>query len=235
MILPNPRLVPACLAAAGLSLLWTAPLSAAKIYQYTNSDGETVFTDERVEGATVHEVEDAPEIPMTPVDVPGPREEQPRSSDQTGEAGRQETPASPDRSPDTTKARDTAEAASDASKDRADEAGGDASKDRGDEAENAPSADYQLLKIIEPSDGEVASRLENSIGVELALQPNLKGGDRINVLVDGEPRVRDSTGRRHLISGVAPGRHELVAQIHRNGEVIKESAPVRFQLMTPSQ
>ncbi|MFP4252675.1 MAG: hypothetical protein ACLFRM_08565, partial [Guyparkeria sp.] len=94
---------------------------------------------------------------------------------------------------------------------------------------------YQHLAIVEPADGEVASRLQGSISVELVIQPDLRGGDRIRILVDGEPRVRDSTGRRHLINGLAPGKHELVAQIHRDDEVVKESPPVRFQLMVNSQ
>ena len=55
------------------------------------------------------------------------------------------------------------------------------------------------------------------------------------ILVDGQPRVKDSTGRRHLINGLASGRHELVAQIRRDGEVLLESAPVRFSLVTPAQ
>ncbi|MFN2381106.1 MAG: hypothetical protein ABR561_00955, partial [Guyparkeria sp.] len=102
-------------------------------------------------------------------------------------------------------------------------------------AEEAASPDYRHLAIVEPTDGEVASRLQGSIMVEIAMQPNLQSGDRLHVLVDGEARVRDSSGRRHLINGLAPGERELTAQIHRDGEVVKESAPVRFQLMTPSQ
>lgn len=197
-----------------LLLVLAQPLSAAKIYQYTNSAGETVFTDEPVEGATVHEVEDAPVIPMTPVDVPEPRQDEPVSTDRSA--------------PSADAPRDTATGSGEAS---GTTTGGEAaSREAGGE-----SAGYQHLAIVEPADGEVASRLQGSITVALVMQPNLRGGDRIRILVDGEARVRDSTGRRHLINGLAPGEHELVAQIHRDGEVIKASAPVRFQLMTPSQ
>ena len=197
-----------------LLLVLAQPLSAAKIYQYTNSAGETVFTDEPVEGATVHEVEDAPVIPMTPVNVPEPRQGEPAPT------GRSEPSAdvpsyAPAGSGETADAEDGREAAS---REAADEPAG-----------------YRHLAIVEPADGEVASRLQGSITVALVMQPNLRGGDRIRILVDGEARVRDSTGRRHLINGLTPGEHVLVAQIHRDGEVIKESAPVRFQLMTSSQ
>lgn len=184
-----------------LLLVLAQPLSAAKIYQYTNSAGETVFTDEPVEGATVHEVEDAPVIPMTPVDVPEPR---------------QDESAPTDRSESSAEVPSNAPAGS------------------GETAAEEP-AGYRHLAIVEPTDGEVASRLQGSITVALVMQPNLRDGDRIRILVDGEARVRDSTGRRHLINGLTSGEHVLVAQIHRDGEVIKESAPVRFQLMTPSQ
>jgi hypothetical protein len=189
-------------------LVLAQPLSAAKVYQYTNSAGETVFTDEPVEGATVHEVEDAPVIPMTPVDMPDPRDtDRSKAQPSDGMSG-------------------TAPDASSIS----------ASPSSGQPAQEAGKfLAYRHLAIIEPADGEVASRLQGSITVELVMQPNLLSGDRIRILVDGEPRVRDSSGRRHLINGLAPGAHELVAQIHRDGEVIKASAPVRFQLMTSSQ
>lgn len=197
-----------------LLLVLAQPLSAAKIYQYTNSAGETVFTDEPVEGAAVHEVEDAPVIPMTPVEVPEPR---------------QDKSATPDRAEPSADVPGYAPAGS------GETAGAEAGKDAASREAGDEPAGYQHLAIVEPADGEVASRLQGSITVALVMQPNLQGGDRIRILVDGEPRVRDSSGRRHLINGLAPGEHVLVAQIHRDGEVVKESAPVRFQLMTPSQ
>lgn len=201
-----------------IHLLWpllltlAQPLAAAKIYQYTNSAGETVFTDEPVEGATVHEVEDAPVIPMEPVEVPEPEP-----------AERPE--------PEASEPRPAEDAAAETSVDN-DEAASPSDQEAQAEAQEPA---YRHLSIVEPADGEVASRLQGSITVELAMQPNLQDGDRIRILVDGEPHVRDSSGRRHLINGLAPGKHVLVAQIHRDGEVVKESAPVRFQLMTPSQ
>ncbi|MFI9653457.1 DUF4124 domain-containing protein [Guyparkeria sp. GHLCS8-2] len=197
-----------------LHLLWplllvlAQPLAAAKVYQYTNDAGETVFTDEPVEGATVHEVEDAPVIPMTPVDIPEPPDPA-RSETRSSDGASDTPPESPAMS------------------------GSPPSTQTDQEASEPPG--YRHLAIVEPADGEVASRLQGSITVGLVMQPNLQGGDRVHILVDGEPRVRDSSGRRHLINGLAPGEHVLTAQIHRDGEVIKESAPVRFQLMTPSQ
>ncbi|MFW6379459.1 MAG: DUF4124 domain-containing protein [Guyparkeria sp.] len=202
-----------------LLVLVAQPLSAAKIYQYTNSAGETVFTDERVEGATVHEVEDAPVIPMKPVDVPEPPEDE--SSSKEAAEPRMDTSGQSGQSEPADGANEQAQ-------------GRDGSGSRAAEDDGASSG-YQHLAIVEPADGEVASRLQGSISVELVIQPDLRGGDRIRILVDGEPRVRDSTGRRHLINGLAPGKHELVAQIHRDDEVVKESPPVRFQLMVNSQ
>lgn len=188
------------------------PGSAAKVYQYTNSAGETVFTDEPVAGATVHEVESAPVIPMEPVELPESTSpeapSQPPADDAPGTAA--------GTSPDTPSGTSSAESApaSDAA---------------------TPPAVYQHLAITEPVDGEVASRPHGSITIELAIQPGLQRDDRVFILVDGQPRVQESTGRRHLINGLAPGRHELVAQIRRNGEVLLESAPVGFQLVTPAQ
>ena len=180
------------------------PGSAAKVYQYTNSAGETVFTDEPVAGAKVHEVESAPVIPMEPVELP---------ESSSAEAL---SPPPTDGAPDMPSGTSSAEPAPAA----------DAA---------TPPAAYQHLAITEPVDGEVASRPHGSITIELAIQPGLQRDDRVFILVDGQPRVQESTGRRHLINGLAPGRHELVAQIRRNGEVLLESAPVGFQLITPAQ
>ena len=216
MIFPTLRLVPAILAVAGLTLSWTTPLSAAKVYQYTNSEGETVFTDEPTEGATVHEVESAPVIPMKPVETPEvltaddlhrpePAEERGQQSAQGAAAGQAPAESAPE----------------------ADQAS--------PEAPEEPGQSYGHFEIVEPADGEVASRLKGAITVELAIQPGLRGGDRVRILVDGEPYVKDSSGRRHLVNGLSPGKHEITAQIRRDDEVIRESRPVRFTLMTPDQ
>ncbi|KTG16594.1 MULTISPECIES: DUF4124 domain-containing protein [unclassified Guyparkeria] len=182
------------------------PGSAAKVYQYTNSAGETVFTDEPVAGAKVHEVESAPVIPMEPVELPEPGS--PESSQTT-----------PDPSSGTS----------------ADTPSGAAAEPSPSPDASSEPAPYQHLAITEPVDGEVASRPHGSITIELAIQPGLQRDDRVFILVDGRPRVQESTGRRHLVNGLASGRHELVAQIRRNGDVLLESAPVRFQLITPAQ
>lgn len=183
------------------------PGTAAKVYQYTNSAGETVFTDEPVAGAKVHEVESAPVIPMEPVELP---ESSPAGA--PSDAPRQ---AAPDNPTNASSPAETAPAAS--------------------QQPSPEPASYERLAIVEPVDGEVASRPHNSITIELAIQPGLQRDDRVFILVDGQSRVQDSTGRRHLLNGLAPGRHELIAQIRRNGEVLVESAPVRFQLITPAQ
>ncbi|MFW6322573.1 MAG: hypothetical protein ACOC02_02980, partial [Guyparkeria sp.] len=158
-------------------------------------------------------------IPMKPVDVPEPPEDE--SSSEEAAEPRMDTSGQSGQSEPADGANEQAQ-------------GRDGSGSRAAEDDGASSG-YQHLAIVEPADGEVASRLQGSISVELVIQPDLRGGDRIRILVDGEPRVRDSTGRRHLINGLAPGKHELVAQIHRDDEVVKESPPVRFQLMVNSQ
>jgi hypothetical protein len=204
---PRRRAVPLGLVALTAIAL---PASAATIYQYTNSAGETVFTDEPVAGAKVHEIESAPVIPMEPVELPEASSPQAPARPSSGRTPA--TPASP--SPDATSQAQSADAA--------------------DQAPAEP-ATYQRLAIVEPVDGEVASRPHNSITIELAIEPGLQRDDRVFIMVDGQPRVKDSTGRRHLLNGLASGQHELVAQIRRDGEVLLESAAVRFSLVTPAQ
>ncbi|MCL7744850.1 hypothetical protein LV476_07865 [Guyparkeria hydrothermalis] len=199
----NPRLL--ALPLGLVALIGVAlPGSAAKVYQYTNSAGETVFTDEPVAGAKVHEVESAPVIPMEPVELPesspadAPEQTAPETTPSTGAA-----PSTPD-------------------------AG----------APNQPAPEptaYQRFEIVEPVDGEVASRPHNSITIALAIEPALQRDDRVFILVDGQPRIQDSSGRRHLINGLASGRHQLIAQIRRDGEVLRESAAVTFSLVTSAQ
>jgi hypothetical protein len=208
------------LLAGGLFATWAPPSVAVKIYQYTNAAGETVFTDEPTEGATVHDVEPAPVIPMEPVEVPEPVSgEQPRRSppaDDRPVTGDETPPKairlSPGKPP----------AAADPS--------GQAARP-GPSA--APAADYGRFAITSPADGEMASRPRGAITVELDLQPGLHPGDRIDVLVDGEPRLHDTTGRRHLLDGLTPGRHVLTARIRRGDTVVRETRPVEFTLIVP--
>ena len=203
----NPRLLAMPLGLVALMGV-VLPGSAAKVYQYTNSAGETVFTDEPVAGAKVHEVESAPVIPMEPVELPEPTTDAPSQ-------------AAPEKPVGASSPADTAPATA---------------SQPSQSSQSAPEpTTYQRLAITEPVDGEVASRPHNSITIELAIQPGLQRDDRVFILVDGQPRVQESTGRRHLLNGLASGRHELVAQIRRDGEVLVESAPVRFSLITPAQ
>ena len=206
----NARLSALSLSLTLIALMVAPPGGAAKVYQYTNSAGETVFTDEPVAGAKVHEIESAPVIPMEPVELPEASSPQAPARPSSGRTPA--TPASP--SPDATSQAQSADAA--------------------DQAPAEP-ATYQRLAIVEPVDGEVASRPHNSITIELAIEPGLQRDDRVFIMVDGQPRVKDSTGRRHLLNGLASGQHELVAQIRRDGEVLLESAAVRFSLVTPAQ
>lgn len=188
------------------------PLSAAKVYQFTNSAGETVFTDEPVAGAKVLEIQSAPVIPMKPVELPEPTSGN-APAGPTEETTDQPRPvAPPPTTPSTTLPPGSMP----------------------DEAAET-SYSYDRLTIVEPVDGEVASRMRGSITIQLAIEPGLHSDDRVFILVDGEPRVRDSSGQRHLINGITPGVHELVAQIRRDGEVRIQSAPVRFTLVLPTQ
>ncbi|WP_372592070.1 DUF4124 domain-containing protein [Guyparkeria sp.] len=231
MIFPTLRSVPATLGITGLCLLWTVPLSAAKVYQYTNSAGETVFTDEPTEGATVHEVESAPVIPMKPVETPEvltaddlhrPEPAEPRGQpSQELSAGQ---PADVESAP-----------AGDASGTAPGKSGQADKAESPEESEDPPGQYYDHFEIVDPANGEAASRLKGTITVELALQPALREGDRIWILLDGEPKVKDSGGRRHLVNGLTSGKHEITAQIRRDDEVIREAQPVRFTFHAPDQ
>lgn len=190
---------------AALVSVWLSPAAATKVYQYKNSAGETVFTDQPVEGATVHEVESVPVIPMEPVAPPevltADDLHQPDPAETDGQS--EEQGAEPAESPAATSEK--------------------------------TAADYDHFQVVEPVDGEVASRVSGSITIELAIQPALQSGDRLRVLIDGQPYVKDSTGRRHLVNGLSPGKHVITAQIRRDGEVVRETPAVRFQLITPAQ
>ncbi len=230
MITPNPRLVQACLAAAGLSLLWTAPLSAAKIYQYTNGDGETVFTDEPVDGAEVHDVESAPVIPMEPVEAPEVLTADDLHRSQPAEESAERNRSKPAAQPSDMEAAPAGEASG-----AAPEEPEQADNSESPEESEDPGQYYDHFAIVDPADGEAASRLKGTITVELALQPTLRDGDRVWILLDGEPKVKDSGGRRHLVNGLTSGKHELTAQIRRDDEVIREAQPVRFTFHAPEQ
>jgi len=103
------------------------------------------------------------------------------------------------------------------------------------DTEAKPSLGYSQLKILSPSNEANITSSPGNVNVSLAIQPSLRDGDQLQLLVDnlivGEAQASLQFNLQHL----SPGAHSLHAQvIGKQGEVLHSSAPIRFYLHRPS-
>lgn len=213
---------------SALASLLVPAVQAETIYSYTNSRGDTVFTDQPTKGARKIHVEPPPPIPLTPIDLPPAAPPRPAS---TTVAPAAESPASsvpsqplvpsmlmhpPEESPAPASAPTPPPAPVMAAP----------------KASMSGHGHYQSLEITEPRSGMVKAHPGGTIFVQVKLAPALdvSVGDRIRIVIDGEDKVEDSTGHRFMISGLSEGEHTLIALVTRQGKNIFQSRPVAIHL-----
>ncbi|MGC9457095.1 MAG: DUF4124 domain-containing protein [Halothiobacillaceae bacterium] len=93
---------------------------------------------------------------------------------------------------------------------------------------------YDHLAISAPANGAVIeARLGGVLLIELAIEPTLAPSDRITIYLDDRPVVSDSSGTRHAVSDIPPGRHQIFFEIRREGEVVARSPDQTFEFRIP--
>jgi hypothetical protein len=92
-------------------------------------------------------------------------------------------------------------------------------------------ASYERFAITRPEAGEYVRNASGDVEVELALEPGLQEGHRIQLLVDGVPARQDLTSTRALLKNVARGTHSIQARVmDASGEILIAAGPVPFFL-----
>lgn len=106
-----------------------------------------------------------------------------------------------------------------------------------DDAEPADAAtDYRRLAITSPRPEQTIQSAPGEVPVSLALEPQLRAGHRIALLLDGDPVPQSPLDRlRVTLAPVDRGTHTLRAQVlGSDGEVLARSETVTFYLHRPS-
>lgn len=93
---------------------------------------------------------------------------------------------------------------------------------------------YTNIAILEPVDGATVTNPGGNFSVQLALEPALRDGDTLQLLVDGQPAGTIS-GSSAQLEGVLRGEHTLeLIVIDSNGDVVARANPVRITLFRPN-
>lgn len=102
-----------------------------------------------------------------------------------------------------------------------------------DAPQDTGPAGYERIAITEPASGATVSNAAGNILVRYALRPALRKGDRVRLLVNGQPTGAPAEGGL-LASGMARGEHSLTIQVlDPSGMVLGTSAPVGVTLVRP--
>ena len=97
----------------------------------------------------------------------------------------------------------------------------------------APGPAYQHVGIIEPQDGGTVTNVAGNILVRFELNPALREGDTVQLLIDGVPGGLPAEGGL-LAPANARGDHQLEVQVlDVSGAVVATSAPVHVTLFRP--
>jgi len=85
-------------------------------------------------------------------------------------------------------------------------------------------AGYQSINISAPAQGTTIPPGQESIPVQVSLTPQLKDGDAIQLMFNGQPYVPASSSTSYNISSLIRGEHKIQAQIiDSEGNVIARS------------
>lgn len=83
---------------------------------------------------------------------------------------------------------------------------------------------YQNVSISVPAQGTTIPPGQESIPVQISLTPQLKDGDAIQLMFNGQPYVAASSSTSYNIGSLIRGEHSIQAQIiDSNGDVVAQS------------
>ena len=90
---------------------------------------------------------------------------------------------------------------------------------------------YTSISIISPKDDESVRENSGKLTVQLALAPEIRGNDQVELLIDGKPVARGQD-LSITIDNVDRGTHSLQAQVSTgDGDVILRSDPITVHLL----
>lgn len=98
-----------------------------------------------------------------------------------------------------------------------------------------PTQRYTQFDIVSPAQQETFWNTGGNLTVQIALQPVLQQGHRLDILLDGTPQNFSATGTSMTLSEVFRGIHTIQAVIlDGSGSEVLRSQPVQFMIQQTS-
>jgi hypothetical protein len=92
-----------------------------------------------------------------------------------------------------------------------------------------PASPYRTITIVSPASQETLWNIGGNLNVQVAIEPRLQPGHRLDLLIDGQRRNLNATGTQLSIPEVFRGVHTLLALVvDARGTEIARSPPTSF-------
>ncbi len=102
------------------------------------------------------------------------------------------------------------------------------------EPKQQAQVNYQSIQITSPEDDSVVAHGPGDFTVVISTKPALKSGDQLQLLLDGKPHQKSSSGS-FSVKNIDRGSHSLSARIlSKGGNVLKSSAAITVHVLRPS-
>lgn len=103
-----------------------------------------------------------------------------------------------------------------------------------EEADEGEERAYETVKITQPENQATLRDNQGLVHVAVALSPDLKPGDRIQLIYDGEKLGPPQKTPNFILNNVLRGAHSIAVQIEDSeGQVLATSEPVTIYMHRP--
>lgn|SRR5690625_4268428 len=105
-----------------------------------------------------------------------------------------------------------------------------------EQPESEPMLSYSRIAILSPGEGETIREPSGNIGVIVAMEPTLRSGHKVRLLLDGKPVAGPAESTAFTLEHVDRGEHSISVEIlDENGQRIGRSQAQTFYLHRPSR
>lgn len=100
---------------------------------------------------------------------------------------------------------------------------------------NEATLSYSRVEIISPGPEDTVREASGDVGVVIALEPSLRPGHTVRLLLDGEPAAGPASSTAFTLNHLDRGQHSISAEIlNADGRTISRTKPQTFYLHRPS-
>lgn len=93
---------------------------------------------------------------------------------------------------------------------------------------------YKTIQIVQPESEATIRNNQGLVSVLVDLQPNLRVGDSLQLIYDGNPLGKPQTAVAFTLNNVYRGAHTVAVQLlDSNGKLISKTEPVTFYMHRP--